>query len=205
MLSIVTKGVKEVLKAIENDKKQTRFASALALTRTAKQAAAVEQKLAKNQIDRPTPFTLRGIRFEKATPKKLESRVYIQPIQSEYLYWQIEGGTRRKRSKVGEAWPVNIRLNKYGNIPARSKGKLQKLMDQPNTFIKTIRGVKGLWQRSNRTKTGKIKPLKMLARFEPSIQYKPEFKFYEIAGRVFNKNFERQFDKALDYAMRTSR
>ena len=213
MLSVITKGVKEVQRQIENDKKQMRFASALALTRTAKHVAEVEKRMAKKKLDEPTPFTLRGFRFGKATKRNLQSRVYIMPIQSQYLAWQIEGGRRPKRSRVGEALPVSVRLNKYGNIVGRGKGKIQKLIARPDTFVGTVRGVYGLWQRGHVSKRGKFSiagksratNIKLLIRFVQSVQYEKKLPFYEVAERSFYRRFDREFDKAFAYAMRTAR
>ena len=200
MLSIVTKGIKEVEKAIKKDAKQMRFAAAVALTRTAKIAAGDEKKLAAKKLVKPTPFTLRGFRFKKATKAKLESSVYIAPIQAEYLWWSVEGGRRAKRAKSGEALPVNIKLNQYGNIPARGKGKIKKLIDRPDTFLGTVRGVYGLWQRGSQKNK-----IKLLLRFVPSTKYHRRFKFYDLAERAFKRHFGREFDKAFDEAIRTAR
>lgn len=218
MLSIVTRGVNEAIKAIENDKKQARFAAAVALTRTAKIAADAEKKEAAKDLDSPTPFTLRGFRFSKATKANLQSSVYIMPIQSQYLAWQIEGGRRQKRARVGEALPVNVAINKYGNIVGRGTGKLKKLISRPDTFIGTVRGVHGLWQRGGITNAGKFraagtsrkrnvqsKRLTLLVRFVPAVQYRPKFDFYATAERTFHKHFEKEFDKALTQARATAR
>ena len=47
------------------------------------------------QLDRPTPFTVRGIRWQRANKADyargaLHSRVYIMDKQAEYLRLQIE-------------------------------------------------------------------------------------------------------------------
>jgi hypothetical protein len=218
MLSMTTSGIKSAIKALEQDKKQMRFAGALALTRTAKRAAEVEKRMAKNQLDKPTPFTLRGFRFDKATKTTLQARVYIMPIQSQYLAWQVAGGRRKGRSSSGEALPVNVAVNKYGNIVGRGKGKIQKLINRPDTFVGTVRGIRGLWQRLYENKGGRFtgagrsrkrnvesSGLRLLVRFVPSVQYQPRFEFYDVAERVFHAHFGKEFDKALSYARRTAR
>ena len=43
-------------------KKQVPFASALGLTMTAKKVAKVEQRMMVRKLDRPTPFTIKGVR-----------------------------------------------------------------------------------------------------------------------------------------------
>lgn len=233
MLSIATKGVKAAVKAIEDDAKQMRFAGAVALTRTAKIAADEEKKEAKRDLDNPTPFTLRGFRYEKATKANLQARVFVMPDQAKYLYFQVEGGKRLKRAKSGEALPVigNIRINRYGNIVGRGAGALKKLIDRPDVFIGRAgrnRGVWGIWQRiyenihlsgqlrgqktgktmaagSSRKRNAESSRLKLIARLEPSVKYKSKFSFYETAAQVFNKRFEREFETAIDYARRTAK
>ena len=213
MISVVIKNFGEVSRQISKDAKQATFATAVALTRTAKAAVESEKEHARRQLDNPTPFTLRGFRFEKATKRNLSSRVYIMPIQAGYLYWQIKGGTRPGRSKSGEALPVNVALNKYGNIVGRGKGKIKRLMDRADTFVGTVRGVYGLWQRGNISKRGKFSAatrsrasnIRLLVRFVPDVDYKKRFDFYGIGVRTVDRIFEQEFDKALAYALKTAR
>ena len=47
-------------------RKQVPFAAALGLTNTAKKVMKVEQRMMVKQLDRPTPFTARGIRWQRA-------------------------------------------------------------------------------------------------------------------------------------------
>ena len=79
-------------------KKQMPFAAALGLTMTAKKVAKVEQRMMVRELDRPTPFTVKGVRWQGANKSdfktgRLHSRVYLMPKQAEYLRYQIEGGT----------------------------------------------------------------------------------------------------------------
>ena len=74
------------------------FAAALGLSMTAKKVAKVEQRMMVRELDRPTPFTIKGVRCQGASKNDfktgLRSRVYLMPTQAEYLRYQIEGGTR---------------------------------------------------------------------------------------------------------------
>lgn len=213
LTSLVNKGIEAVGKSLQRDAKQARYAMAVALTRTAKIAAEDVKKQANKDLDNPTPFTLRGFRWRKATKNKLESAVYIAPIQTEYLYYQVEGGRRRKRAKSGEAIPVNIRLNKYGNIPARRRGRVKQLMDRPDTFVGNVRGVYGIWQRGHISKSGRFSRttksrasnIRLLARLEPHVTYRKKFKFHQAANKSFDKHFRQQFNIAYDQALQTAR
>ena len=63
----VKSDVDRALKSISIfQKKQIPFAAALGLTNTAKKVMKVEQRMMVKQLDRPTPFTVRGIRYQGA-------------------------------------------------------------------------------------------------------------------------------------------
>ena len=71
-------------------RKNIPFAASLGLTNTAKKVMKVEQHMMMKQLNRPTPFTIRGIRYQgarKADYKlgRLHSRVFIADLQAEYL------------------------------------------------------------------------------------------------------------------------
>ena len=101
--------VDKALKSISLfQRKQIPFAAALGLTNTAKKVMQVEKRMMVKQLGRPTPFTVRGIRYQgarKADYKlgRLHSRVFIADLQAEYLHYQILGGTRTPQ---GRAIPV---------------------------------------------------------------------------------------------------
>jgi len=97
-------------------KKQMPFAAALGLTMTAKKVAKVEQRMMVRKLDRPTPFTIKGVRWERANKKdfatgRLHSRVYLMDKQAEYLRFQIEGGIlERRRVRPSLYQPVTLSL-----------------------------------------------------------------------------------------------
>jgi len=104
----VTTNVARAMKGLKRlEKKQEPFAAALGLTNTAKRLAKTEQRMMVKQLDRPTPFTVRSIRWQKADKGdyargRLHSEVYIMDKQAEYLRLQIEGVSGRGRLL---AWP----------------------------------------------------------------------------------------------------
>lgn len=73
-----------------------------------------------SNIDRPVNFT-KQVFVDKAQENKLEALVFIPDIQSEYLKFMVEGGTR-KGGDYGTypdqiLAPVGVKLNKQGNFP----------------------------------------------------------------------------------------
>ncbi len=210
--------IKEVTRYLDNlQKKQIPFATSQALNKTAYYVRGKLQQEAKKKLDRPTPFTLRGFKYRKATKQKLWAEVYIDKIQWDYMRWQVQGGTRTKRAKSGEVVPVRIKLNKFGNIPGRWKGKLKKLLDRPDTFVGTIKGVKGIWQRGNIGKSGKFsttrrrkgggrsKDIQLLAVLEQRVSYKKRLDFHGTAKRHAQNRFPHEFKRQLARALATAK
>ena len=83
--SAVDKALKGMSRLLH--KKQMPFAAALGLSMTAKKVAKVEQRMMVRQLDRPTPFTVKGVRWQGASKNdfktgRLHSRVYLMPTQA---------------------------------------------------------------------------------------------------------------------------
>lgn len=188
--------LKKLTKKLNNiERKQIPFATAKALTDTAKDAQTASKKAMIKKLDRPTPFTLRGVAIQRATKTKLQSVVYIKDIQAKYLRWQISGGTREARNKA-LLIPQGIRLNKYGNMP---KGRLSKLRTKDNIFSGKVDGVGGVYQRY------KKKAPKLLVAYESRVKYGVKYPFYKIVKGSVRQQFKKNFSKALTQALRTAK
>lgn len=192
----VKSNTKQVLKEIGRiGKSQIPFATAVALTKTAKSAQAALKKKVEEEIDNPTPFTKRGFRIKGANKRTLTSEVFIADIQSEYMRFAIEGGTRKPKKRV-VIQPGVIKLNRYGNIP---KGAIQRLYNKRNTFTATINGTAGLWERSKRG-------LKLLIAFIDEQQYTGgQFSFEKTTYKTVDRVFNTHMKIALKRAIRTAR
>lgn len=77
-IKIDTSAMKALQSRLAGQQKQVRFATAVALTRTAKhaQASVIDEMRAK--FDRPTPTTLRSLFVKPATKANLEAMVYLK-------------------------------------------------------------------------------------------------------------------------------
>jgi len=176
--------------------KQIPFAVSVALNETAKLGQKAVQREMVKRFDRPTPFTIRGVAITRSSKRNLTASVFIKDIQAAYLLPQVEGGTYSK----GYAQPAAIRLNKFGNIPSMRDGKkIAALLTRPDTFLATINGVNGVWQRSKR------KGLQLLIKFVQSQTYKKRFPFEEIVIAEVKKQFEPALRKSLNKALATAR
>ena len=124
--------------------KQIRFASAVALTRTARQIKAAEELEMRDVFERPTPYTMSAVYMRPATKADLTAEVGLKNFASKavpaakYLLPQIVGGSRRPKrferalQAVG-ALPAGYRavpgsaaqVDVFGNI---SRGQIVQIL-----------------------------------------------------------------------------
>ena len=183
-------------------RKQVPFATALALTTTAKDVQRAETVQLTKKLDRPTPFTKRSMGIKAATKRRLTAEVFIKRIQARYLQWQIFGGVRRGSLLTV---PKQQKVNVSGNIPALKKKKPVWRKGRTTTkksFVKTIRGTRGVWERIGGKHAQKIR---LLVAFEDSLTYRKRFPFFKIAEGVVRNRFVKNFNAALARALRTAR
>ena len=174
------------------ERNQLPYATSRALNDTAVTSLKAVQSQMKRNFDNPRPSTIKGVRVQRSHKTKLTAVVYVADYLTDSLKYQIEGGTRRARRKA-LAIPVGLKTNRYGNIP---RGKLTKLINDPNTFVGEIEGVPGIWDR----KTGRL-----LVYWNPTAQYRPRLPFYRIVKGVVKSRFDRNFRRHLKEAIRTAR
>ena len=212
--------VKELTKSLNRiQRNQIPFATSKALNTVAFDVRKMLQDGLDIHLDRPTPYTKRGVQVEKSTKKNLVAKVGFRSktfgkgqgsvTQAEYMKRQIKGGTRFPK---GQAIPVpvpkNMRTNKFGNIP---RGKIDRLLgDKDRYFSGTPKGTQdapGIWQRmpanSKRKKQGG--KIRMVIAWEPKADYSPRFPFRQIVSKSVRINFRKRFDNALQQALKTAR
>lgn len=179
----------------ELERRQLPFATALALTRTAQAAQRAVVRELPSAFDRPTPFTQRGVAVKAATKQTLEAEVFVRPIQAAYLALQEAGGTRepKKRALV---IPAGIRLNQYGNIPARA---LARAKGRKDVFVGTVKGKAGFWQR------GKDGGLKLLAGFSGPKRVPKRPWFMPTVTVAVQRTWKVELAEALRAAMASAR
>lgn len=222
-------GLDGVKQAVANIQKQARYAAAVALTRTAKAVKDAMPTVMDQELDRPTPFTKRGLFVKPARPSDLTAVVGFMDRQASYLKYQIAGGTRTPTAR-GIKLPGNITLNSFGNIPrgmidklkaAAESGQLSKAIGKKigagdrrkgaaplQLFYgkPTGRGWEkapmGIWRRVPGS-PGKLIPVIVFE--DTPARYKPRFKFYEAATAVVRREWDRQFADAFAEAMRSAR
>ena len=216
-LKMTVKGAKDIKKMFDKLEKQGRFASSVALNRTAFAVRKDVQSKMPNIFDRPTRATINAIRYKKSTKAMLRAEVYVNDEGIAPIRWlspQIYGASRGMKRSEAYLRRLNllprgrnivpgkgVRLNRFGNI---TKGQMGKILGgvrdkHSNYFAGSIRGIPGIWERKGRRK---VKPILM---FVQPPRYKKRFKFFDIAGKSARKHWPREIDKAIEYAIRTAR
>lgn len=175
---------------------QVPFAAAMALTRTAQDA----QLELRRQL--PQRFTIRntwvsqGIRIVPATKTSLQSVVFSR---DDFMVRQETGGTKTPTSGSSIAVPEGVRVNKRGIVTAANRPR--RLLEKPRTFIATIGGVRGIWQRTTKQRL----PLRLLYALVPAVRVAARFGFEATIRKIVDQRFSRQFELAFLTALRGRR
>ena len=177
--------------------RQMPFATARALTRTARGASDVETQEIRRTFDNPIPFTQRGLYMRGASRSRPEAEIGIKKIQAQYLGLQAEGGLRRPEGRA-ILIPVGARTNTYGNLPRRA---VARLLARSDTFSGRVKGVPGIWQRPRR----KGGAPKLLVRYEDSARYARRYEFQDVAAEFVRRTFPRELFDSLRQALATAR
>ena len=199
-----------VEKMMRTATKQVRYAAALALSEAAEDYQKVATVLMRQTIDRPIPFTQRGLRHTRANVSKLQSSVYMLPKQAAYMAYQVEGGS----TSGAKPYPIRASEDAYGNLP---KGETKKAraftITSRNglklTFIRTRSGKRTKTRRSvayaGRPVSDRWRGLKLIAGSTVARRYKPIYPFYERAHSRVPVIVRRVFLKHLQSALRGAR
>lgn len=97
----VTHDLDNLQRMIDSAPDQLRFATAVALTRTAQDVKKAEEKEMRDVFDRPSPWTMNSLYVRPATKQTLEAEIWIKDFAAKatapasYLLPQIKGGGRR--------------------------------------------------------------------------------------------------------------
>ena len=194
---------------------QLPFAIALGINDVSGQIKEAEETALARDLDRPVPFTRRGLAVARASKRRLTGVVGFKRIQAAYLALQATGGTRRAKRRAIVV-PVRHRLNKYGNMP---RSAIKRALAKPDVFSGTVKGVSGIWQRPKRGKrrtksgprmgpvgtVGSKKGLKLLAAYEASVKYRPRLRFVPRAHRLAKREIAPAIAKRLTQTVKTAR
>jgi hypothetical protein len=213
------KQVQKSLGAFANQ--QLPFATATALTALAKRVKEEEVKNLAATFKNPSPFTLRSVRSTAARKDSPVATVFVMDKAAEYLDPYEAGGVHKLPGRA-LLNPKDIALNQYGQLPRRTLAALKARSDIFIGKVKTKRGiVNGVWQRSAATavvtnkRTGKTRiskkgvnatgKLKLLIRFGDALPVRQRLNYQARAKQVIDREFNREFGKAMARAIASAR
>ncbi len=200
---------------------QMPFATALALTLTAKDAEGELTRAMPQYLDKPTPFSMKAWTTSRATKGSLVARVFAKDAQAKYLRWQIDGGERAPTRKALKL-PTAIALDQFGNIPKRDLAKLIQLAKQGKRLTR-VRGARlgistaidlfygapddgrpaGIYKRVQQGSVHHLIPLVVFPR--KAAHYKPRLPMASIVGRAVRGRFAANFATAWSRAVGSAR
>ena len=206
-MSVDTRAIERRLNGLAAS--QLPFATALGINDVAGQIVEAERPALSRDLDRPTPFTARGLTVSRASKRRLVGVVGFKPIQASYLARQATGGKRLPNRKAIPV-PVRGRRNKFGNLP---RNYIKRQLLRPDVFAGEVNGVAGVWQRPHRSKrrgggtgtAGAQKGLKLLVAYKVSASYRPRLKFVARAEVVARREIGPAIARRLAQAVKTAR
>ena len=165
--------------------RQSNYAAAVALTKTAKDAQEEVRRQLPSRFIMRTSWVQKGIRVKMARRSDLESVVWVK---DQFMMAQEYGGTGESSVPIG-ARPSPQSVTRQSKWPA-------KLLTKPKHFIGPIE--KGssqmvLWRRRNKKKHY---PIRLMYVFEQGgVEIEPRFGFRETVEQVANNRFVTHFEE----------
>lgn len=223
-ISVDVKGIEVAKTYLAGMGKQVSFAASKALNATGKKVAEAMPAEIERALDKPTPFTKKGVRvLEYADNRKgrFSTKVGFMAAQAKYMAYQVEGGERNP-GPGGLKLPTAIKLNEFGNIPKGVISQLIAVARKESGLKKaTSKRVKvsakvDLFYGDPTDHKGRVFPrgiykvvngaLIPLVVFPQKVaQYRARFDFQGKAKVVVDREWQRQFDAALADALRTAK
>ena len=213
MLS-VSSDVKKLTKRIDKQyRRQIPFVTSRALNSSAFDARSTVQKALPKFLDRPSPFTIKGVQVGKSSKKKLIAAVGfasktfgklpagtgIPP--AEYMKRLIKGGTRKPFHKYIAIPATKRDQNKYGSL---KRGQVRRLLDNKAKYFGGVpKGNEnwgfGIWERTGK---GGRKSIRKRVIFVDQTKYEKIFPLKRIVTRSFKKTFSKNFQRAFKDAIK---
>ena len=198
--------------------KNIRFATAVALTRTALDIRLAEIGEMKSVFDRPTPWTLNSLAVKPATKTDLVALVRKKEFGANsaghILGPHIDGGPRgmRRAEQALGGFVVpgrGMKLDRYGNLPPATYVKiLSQLKLSSDSTANASSSSRSKAKRRNEAyfrqgnivfqRNGKaIMPALIITR---PPKYSARFPYFKKGAKVFDDLFPAQFDRAIGQA-----
>lgn len=225
-IKVEIKGLAALKANLAGQAKQVAFAASYALNATAKRVVGAMPAEIERAIDKPAPFTKRGVRvLAYANKSKLRATVGFMDAQAKYMALQIDGGVRNPGAG-GLRLPSAIKVNEFGNIPkgliaqlvavankGRKLGKVKGRRVQISNKVELFYGdptdqrgkvyPRGIYKRV--AQGGKSSLIPIIVFPNVAAKYKKRFDFRAKALAIVQKEWQREFETALADALRSAR
>jgi len=204
---------------LKNNKKQLPFATSLALNDTGFDMREAFNKGTLSAFNKPTRLTKIAFLTTKSKKRNLIVHVFAKDKEgsdaARYLRFGVQGGARPPKGferyfsglpndgTIGSYFmPSKIKRDGFGNVTRANIKKLSAKVSSNKAFIGTPRNSSrppGIYERDGD---------KLITRFvtvtnRPS--YTGRFNLQVIGDKVINRRFNKHFEKAMDYAIATSK
>jgi hypothetical protein len=194
MLSITTNAGQVARQLDAQARQQLPFATARALTWTARDAQADVRQGMPGHFTLRNRFTQQEVRFTAATKTNLTAEIGSSS-RTDYMQRQETGGIKTPRGRH-IAVPVNARRGKTGII--RRANRPSALLEKPKHFIGQVGQTYGIWKRLGQRKLSLMYHLVKSAQVDDRYQLDNTVN-HTVASR-FYANFSNSLNKALDTA-----
>ncbi|MBF0339678.1 MAG: hypothetical protein HQL95_01780 [Magnetococcales bacterium] len=201
-------------KLMATTEKQVKYATAVALTKTAKDIQSAVREDLPNRFTIRTGWVAKGIIIKPATKTNLVAEVCVK---DDFMKIQESGGEKTEESGKSVSIPFAARQNKQDTT--RPSKFPRALLGKEGFFIAPLSTKKngsarhGVWQRYGRKiimKKGKYvgkkrQQIRLMYAFQHSVLLKPRFGFYGISSDIATKRIKVRFSEALKDAISTSK
>ncbi|HAT49011.1 MAG TPA: hypothetical protein DCS88_01580 [Alphaproteobacteria bacterium] len=180
--------------------KQVRYAIALALTNTAKDAQAELRRQLPQRFTMRTGWVAKGIRISSANKTDLKATVMVL---DQFMTLQETGGD--KTSPFGDSLGIPVGARPTPTSVTRPGSFPGALLRKKGYFIAPIRkgsSIKGVWKRTGK---GRRVKMQLMYVFSRHVRIKPRFGFVATVDKVARERFPARFAEALKWAMATAR
>ena len=209
--------LKDLSSQLRQLQKQIPFATAQAMTKVVRQIEAAQKTAFEQNLDNPTPFTVKSVGSVGARKNSLRAKVFVRDTAAGYLE-PFEFGGEHKLNGSALLNPKDIKLNKYGNLP---RNKLSQLKAKENVFVGEVDGVNAVWQRkkpmkakkrrAKRSANGTRRPKrkqrspKLLIRFGDALPVTPVLGYMDRSHTMANALLPSALNQAIAEAIRTAK
>lgn len=188
VLTVNLRGIRELDGYLQRLGADLPKAQADGINRTARAIEQAELNEFESRLDNPTPFTMNAIFRLPASASRQQLSIGIKDLQAKYLRYPIEGGVVPKT-----ILPINIRRNRYGNIPGKRGGLQQIAGTRGRRFVAEINGTYGVWERYGRGGS-RVRLLAMAAKNQ---RRDKRLDWFGVAERVAEGRLRRDLIEAI--------